>query len=340
MPSPELGEDMQRREFIKLICGAAVSWPLAARGQPADRVRRIGWLHFSPESDPGSQVHAVAFRQGMEKLGWSVGRNLAIDYRWGAFNVERARVIAAELLNLAPDVIVSGGTPGALAFQQITRTVPIVFAVVTEPVMQGIVQSLAHPGGNMTGFSYVEPPIGAKWVELLKDIAPQVTRVALVFNPDASPQSRFFYQSMEAAAPKFAVQTAMVPVRTTGDIEQAMATMGHEPGGGLIISADAFLYTNRKLIIELAARHRLPAIYGILGSTAAEGGLIYYGVDVVDQYQRAAGYVDRILRGTKPADLPVQLPTKFSLTINAKTAKALGLTVPVTLQVAADEVIE
>ena len=331
-------DQLKRREFIT-FSAAPAAWPLAARAQPCDGIRRIGWLHFFPESNPGSQVHAVAFRQGIEKLGWSVGRNLTIDYRWGAFNVERARVIAAELLNLAPDVIVSGGTPGALAFQQITRTVPIVFAVVTEPVTQEIVQSLARPGGNMTGFSYVEPTIGAKWVELLKDIAPQVTRVALMLNPDASPQSRFFYQSMEAAAQKFAVQAVMVPVRMTGDIEQAMATMGQEPGGSLIISTDAFLYTNRKLIIELAARHRLPAIYGILG-TAAEGGLIYYGVDVVDQYQRAAGYADRILRGTKPADLPVQLPTKFSLTINAKTAKALGLNVPDKLLVAADEVIE
>ncbi len=330
---------MKRREFIAILGGAAVAWPVAVRSQPANQVRRIGWLHFFPESDPGAQVYAVAFRQGMEKLGWSVGRNLAIDYRWGAFNVERARVIASELLNLAPDAIVSAGSPGALAFQQITRTVPIVFTVVTEPVTQGIVQSLAHPGGNMTGFTYVEPAMGAKWVELLKEIAPHVTRIGLVFNPDASPQSRFFYQSMEAAAPKFAVQTVMVPVRMTGDIEQAMATIGHEPGGGLIISTDAFLYTNRKLIIELVARHRLPAIYGILG-TAAEGGLIYYGVDVVDQYQRAAGYVDRILRGTKPDELPVQLPTKFSLTINAKTAKALGLNVPDKLLVAADEVIE
>jgi putative ABC transport system substrate-binding protein len=185
-----------------LLGGTALAWPLAASGEPADRVRRIGWLHFFPESDPGSQVQALAFRQGIEKLGWSVGRNLAIDYRWGAFNVERARVIAAELLNLAPEVIVSGGTPGALAFQQMTRTVPIVFAVVTEPVTQGIVQSLAHPGVNMTGFTYVEPSMGAKWVELLKDIAPHVTRVALVYNPDASPQSRFFYQSMETVAPK------------------------------------------------------------------------------------------------------------------------------------------
>jgi putative ABC transport system substrate-binding protein len=282
---------VRRREFITLFGGAA-AWPLAARGQSADRPRRIGWLHFFPESDPGSQVHADAFRQGMEKLGWSVGRNLAIDHRWGAFNVERARVLATELLNLAPDVIVSGGTPGALAFQQITRTVPVVFAVVTEPVTQGIVQSLAHPGGNMTGFAYVEPSMGAKWLELLSEIAPDVTRVALVFNPDASPQSRFFYQSMETVAPKLTVQALMAPVRATGDIEQAMASIAHEPGGGLIISTDTFLYTNRKLIFKLAARHRLPAIYGILG-TAGEGGLIYYGVDVVRRSVSKGGRLRR-----------------------------------------------
>src|SRR5215470_14961367 len=240
---------MNRRQLIALLGGAG-AWPPAARSQPADRVRRIGWLHFFPESDPGSQVHAAAFRQGMEKLGWSVGRNLTIDYRWGAFNAERARVIAAELLSLAPDVIVSGGTPGALAFQQTTRTVPIVFAVVTEPVTQGIVQSLAHPGGNMTGFTYVEPSMAAKCVELLKDIAPNVTRVALVFNPNASPQSRFFYQSMETVAPKLTVQPVMAPVRVTSDIAQAAATIATEPGGSLIISTDAFLYANRKLIIE------------------------------------------------------------------------------------------
>jgi putative tryptophan/tyrosine transport system substrate-binding protein len=327
-----------RRELLAAL-GGAVAWPLAARAQVADRVRRIGWLHFFPESDAGSQVHAAAFRQGMEKLGWSVGRNLAIDYRWGAFNLERARVAATELLSLAPEVIVSVGTPGALAFQQLTRTVPVVFAVVTEPVTQGIVQSLAHPGGNLTGFAYVEPGIGAKWVELLKEIAPNVARLALVYNPDASPQSRFIYESMKTATPNSGVEVVMAPVRSTADIEQAVATIACEPGSGLTISTDGFLYTNRKLIIELAARHRLPAIYGILG-TAAEGGLIYYGVDVVDQYRRAAGYVDRILHGAKPTDLPVQLPTKFSLTINAKTAKALGLEIPPTLLARADEVIE
>ena len=224
-------------------------------------------------------------------------------------------------------------------FQQITRTVPIVFAIVNEPVTQGIVQSLAHPGGNITGFAYMEPTIGPKWVELLREIAPYVSRIAFMFNPDANPQSRLFYQSIEAAAPKFAVQAVMVPVRVRGDVEQAIPAMAHEPGGGLIIAADAFNHTNRKLIIELAARHRLPAIYGLL-TTATEGGLIYYGVDVIDQFRRAAGYVDQILRGTQPADLPVQQPTKFSLTINAKTAKALGLTVPLIMQMTADDVIE
>jgi putative tryptophan/tyrosine transport system substrate-binding protein len=302
-------------------------------------MRRVGWLHFSPESAPEAQVHAVAFRQAIEKLGWNVGRNLAIDYRWGAFNAEKARVLAAELRTFSPDVIISAGTAGTLVLQQTAGTVPIVFVIVNDPVAQGIVQSLDHPGGNITGFSYLEPTIGAKWIELLKEIAPGVTRIALMFNPDANPSYRFFYQSMGAAAPKFGVQTAMAEVHATSDIEEAMLTIGREAGGGLIISPDSFNYTNRKLIIELAARHRLPAIYGILG-TAAEGGLIYYSVDVVDQFRSAAGYVDRILHGTKPADLPVQLPTKFSLTINSKTAKALGLTVPPTLLATADEVIE
>jgi putative tryptophan/tyrosine transport system substrate-binding protein len=330
---------MRRRDFIKVIAGSVMAWPLAARGQPVVSMRRIGWLHFSPESAPEAQVHAVAFRQAMESWGWNVGRNLAIDYRWGAFNAEKARVLAAELRAFSSDVIISAGTAGTLVLQQTAGTVPIVFVIVNDPVAQGIVQSLDHPGGNITGFSYLEPTIGAKWIELLKEIAPDVTRIALMFNPDANPSYRFFYQSMGAAAPKFGVQTAMAEVHSTSDIEGAMLTIGHEAGGGLIISPDTFNYTNRKLIIELAVRHRLPAIYGIFG-TAAEGGLIYYSADVVDQFRGAAGYVDRILHGTKPADLPVQLPTKFSLTINSKTAKALGLTVPPTLLATADEVIE
>jgi putative tryptophan/tyrosine transport system substrate-binding protein len=334
---------VRRRDFITLLGGAAAGpslfRPLVARAQQPPVMRRIGWLDLLQESDPGAPARNIAFRQGMEKLGWVVGRNLAIDYRWGAFDVERARVAAAELLNLAPDVVICAGTPAALALQQATRTVPIVFTVVSGPVAQGIVASLAHPGANVTGFTYLEPSIGAKWLELLKQIAPDVTRVALVFNPDSGSYSRLFYNSIEMAAPNFAVQAVMAPVHETADVERVMTTLGREPVGGLVLSADAFIYTNRKAIIELAARHRLPAIYGIT-STAAEGGLIFYCVDIVDQYRQAVAYVDRIFHGTKPTELPVQQPARFALTVNAGTARALGLTVPLALQVAADEVFE
>jgi putative tryptophan/tyrosine transport system substrate-binding protein len=334
---------MRRRDFITAIGSAAAastgSWPLAAHAQQDSRVRRVGWLDLVPESDPGARARVTAFRQGMEKLGWTVGRNLAIDYRWGAFDVEPARLAAEELLRLAPDMIICGGTPATQALRQATRTIPIVFAIVAEPVAQGIVASLAHPGGNVTGFSYLEPTVGAKWLELLKELAPHITRVAFVFNPDASPYNLPVYQLISAAAPKFAVEAIMVPVRQPAEIEPVMTKLGSEPGSGVIFPGDAFILTNRKLIIELAARQKLPAIYGI-PNTADEGALMYYCVDIVDQYRQAVAYVDRILRGAKPADLPVQQPTKFQMVINMKTAKALGLTVPLTLQVAADEVIE
>jgi putative ABC transport system substrate-binding protein len=330
---------VRRREFIGLLGGVAAGWPVESRAQQADRVRRIGWLDLFPESDPGARARNIAFRQGIEKRGWTVGGNLVIDYRWGAFDVERARAVAAELLVLAPDVIMCGGTPGTLALQQATRTVPVVFAIVSEPVNQGIVASLAHPGGNLTGFSYMEPTIGAKWLELLKEIAPKVTRVSLMFNPDSSPYSQLYFKSIEAAALKFDTQTITTQVRGAGEIEQAMMLLGREQGSGLILSPDSFIYTNRKLIIELASRYRVPAIFGI-PSTAADGGLIFYCVDIVESYRQATAYVDRILRGETPAALPVQQPTKFSLTINAKTAEALGLTVPPTLLAQADEVID
>jgi putative ABC transport system substrate-binding protein len=304
-----------RRELITLL-GGVVAWPIVVRAQ--QRLRRVGWLDQLAESDPGARAVDIAFRRGMENLGWTVGRNLAIDYRWGSFDVEWARVAATELVNLAPDAIVCGGTTGARALQHATRTVPVVFVGVSEPMAQGFVQTLVRPGGNMTGFSYLEPTLGGKWVDLLKEIAPQVGRVALVFNPDTSPYSRLFYPSIEAAALRFAVQAQMALVHDIGEVEQVITALGREPGGGLIFSPDAFTHTNRASIIELAARHRLPAIYGI-PSTAAEGGLIFYGVDLSDQYRLAAGYVDRIVRGDKPADLPVQQPIKFSLTINGKT---------------------
>jgi putative ABC transport system substrate-binding protein len=275
----------------------------------------------------------------MEKLGWTLGRNLAIDYRWGIFDVDKARFAAAELLQRAPDVILCAGTPATLAFRQATTTVPIVFAVVSEPVAQGFVQSLAHPGGNLTGFTYMEPTMGAKWLDLLKQIAPHVNHAALMFNPDSSPYSRLFYASIETATTLLAVEAVMAPVHNLNEVEHVITMLGGRPGGGLIVSPDGFTTANRKAIIEVTANQRMPTVYGVPGA-AFDGGLIHYNVDLVDQYQSAVAYVDHILRGGKPADLPVQQPTKFSLVINLKTAKALGLDIPPTLLARADEVIE
>ena len=330
---------MRRREFITALSGAAALWPRAARAQPPSRAARVGWVDFVLEDDPGGRARVAIFRQGMEKLGWTLGRNLAIDYRWGIFDREKARLIAAELLRLAPDVILCAGTPAALAFRQATNMVPIVFTSVSEPVAQGIVQTLAYPGGNLTGFTYLEATIGTKWLDLLKQIAPHVNHAALIFNPDSSPYSRLFFQSIESATTRLAVEVVLAPIHEVKEIEQVLAMLEDRPGGGLIVSADGFTLANRKSIIEVVAGHRIPAVYGVSGA-AFDGALIHYCVDLVDQYRLAVGYVDRILRGGKPADLPVQQPTKFSLVVNLKTAKALGLTVPNTLLVAADEVIE
>jgi putative ABC transport system substrate-binding protein len=330
---------MRRREFITLLGGVAVGWPVSARGQQSGSTSRVGWMDSFRQDDPNAQARLKAFQEVMEKLGWVVGGNLVIDNRWDLFDVERARLAGAEILNLAPDAVLCGGTPSALAMRQATRTVPIVFAFVTDPVGQGIVSNLAHPGGNLTGFSYFEPAVAAKWLELLKEIAPLITRVVFMFNPVSSPYSPLYYESILTAASKFAVEPATAVVHEMADVEQAMIGLGREPGGAIIFSPDAFIYKNRKEVIELAARHRLPAIYGLPGS-AAEGGLIYYVVDIVDLWRKAAAYIDRILRGEKPAELPVQQPTKFELSINLKTAKALGLSVPNTLMVSADEVIE
>jgi putative ABC transport system substrate-binding protein len=329
---------MRRRDFFTLLGGGA-AWPLIARAQQPDRIRRIAWMDSFREDDANAQARAKAFQQVMEKLGWKVGSNLSIEYRWGLFDVERARRAGAELLSLAPDVFVCGGTPSALAMQQATRVLPIIFVFVTDPIGQGLVSNLSHPGSNLTGFSYFEPTVGAKWLGLLKEIAPAVTRVSVMFNPISSPYSPLYYQSIAAAAPKFSVSTTTELVREPADIAVAMERLGRERGRGVIFSADAFLYTNNKLVIELAARHRLPAIYGSPGS-AADGGLLYYCVDIVDLARKAATYVDRVLRGEKPGDLPVQQPTKYEMTINLKTAKALGLNVPNTLLVSADDVFE
>jgi putative tryptophan/tyrosine transport system substrate-binding protein len=329
---------MRRRSFITLLGGAAAAWPLAARAQQVG-MRRIGVLFAGPEGDPYWEGGAAVLREGLRKLGWVVGRNLAIDYRWDTGDVARARIAAAEILALTPDAVLSGGAVATRALYGATRTVPVVFTVVSEPVENGYVASLARPGGNITGFTNLEYSVGTKWLELLKEIAPGVKRVAFVHNPPASPPGPKFYQPIEAAAPKFGVHSTLVQVHDTADFEPLMAALARDGSGGLIFVTDSFINLNRKMIIALAARYRLPAIYS-QRHYSTDGGLLSYGINTDDQYRLAAGYIDRILKGEKAADLPVQQPVKFELVINMKTAKALGLIVPLTLQVAADEVIE
>jgi ABC-type uncharacterized transport system substrate-binding protein len=328
---------VKRRSFIGML-GGAVSWPLAARAQQAERMRRVGVLMLYAENDPEGQVRATAFQRGLEKGGWRIGRNIQIEYRWGVGDTGWIRSAFAELLIPMPDVILANGGPAARAAQQATNTVPIVFIGGADPVADGFVQSLARPGGNITGFTTLETSVGAKLLELLKEVAPGVTRVAVLLNA-ANPGSPRLAESAAAAAREFAVEVVAVPIREPAEIEAAVVRLGGEPGFGLVVPPDPSTNTHRKLIVELAARYRVPAIH-TLRAAAADGALMSYGVDVPDLHQRAAAYVDRILKGENPADLPVQLPTKFELVINLKTAKALGLTVPDKLLVSADEVIE
>jgi putative ABC transport system substrate-binding protein len=329
--------DVRRPVVVGLIL-TILAAPLAAEALQPARVRRIGVLMLYAEKDPEGQVRAVAFRQGLEKLGWSVGRNLQIDYLWGVGDNDWVRSAAGQLLRLAPDVILANGPAAARQVQQATRTVPIIFIAGADPVGEGFVQSLAHPGGNMTGFAVLESSIGAKLLELLKEIAPRVTRVAVMINPDSTSSLRLS-GAATAAAITFAVEVVTVPVRDSAQIEAAMTQLGREPGHGLIVPPDPVTNSYRKLIVELASRYRLPTIYALRAATT-EGGLISYGVDIPDLFRRTAVYVDRVLRGEKPADLPVQQPTKFDLVINMKTAKALGLTIPQSLLVRADEIIQ
>jgi putative tryptophan/tyrosine transport system substrate-binding protein len=295
-------------------------------------------MYYS-ESDPDAQAGAAVLRETLQKLGWTFDRNLAIDFRWSMGNPELTQAAAADLVRSAPDVILATGGPALAQLQQATSTIPIVFLVVSEPVALGFVASLARPGGNITGFTHLEPTIGAKLLELLKEMAPRVTRFAVMFNPDTSTIGAQLFRSAETAAQKFAVKLVDAQVRHPADIETTIAMLTREQRGGLIVAPDGFTTTHRKLVLDLAAGHQLPAIYPYR-YYAADGGLMSYGVDIFAQYRQAAGYVDRILKGEKPADLPVAQPTKFEMVINAKTAKALGLTVPNTLLVSADEVIE
>jgi putative ABC transport system substrate-binding protein len=334
---------MKRRDFITLLSGAAVAWPLAAAAQSPRKIWRVGVLIGFDESDPEGQARLTAFRQGLQALGWTDGGNLRIDYRRFPGDADLVRTAAAELVGLTPDVILAYGPPAVAALRRETRSIPIVFTQVSNPLGAGFVGSMARPGGNITGFTSFELAIGGKWLEALKEIAPHVTRSAVILNPD-NPSSSGFLGAIEAAASSFGIQVAPVVLRDASDPERAVMAraveaFAREPNGGLIVLPDFNIINLRQPIVTLAARHRLPAVYPFR-YFATTGGLMSYGVDQIDQSRRAASYVDRILKGENPAELPVQASTKYELVINLKTAKALGLTVPPTLLARADEVIE
>jgi ABC-type uncharacterized transport system substrate-binding protein len=329
---------MKRRAFITLLGGAAATWPLAARAQQADRVRRIGVLVGASADGMDQQARQATFLQGLQQLGWTDGHNLRIDSRWGAANADDIRKYAAELVAFAPDVILAAGNAPVERLLQATRTVPIVFVIVLDPVGSGIVDSLSRPGGNATGFMQFEYSLTAKWLELLKQIAPGVTRAAVLRDSTIAAGIGQF-AVIQSVAPSVGVEVSPINGRDATEIERAIAAFARISNGGLIVTSSALAGVHRDLIITLAARHKLPAVYSNRASVTG-GGLISYGADLVDQYRRAAGYVDRILKGEKPADLPVQAPTKYELVINLKTAKALGLEIPATLLARADEVIE
>jgi len=327
---------MRRRKFITLLGGAA-AWPAVAGAQQGERMRRIGVLMLYPENDPQGQVRATAFRQGLQKFGWVVGRNVEIDFQWGLGDADWIRSAATKLLQRAPDVILANGTPAAKTMQQLSRTVAVIFIAGSDPVLDGLVPSLTHPSGNLTGFYVFEPSLVTKLLELLKEIAPHVARVALLTNADANPAS--WFASAVAAAPKFTVEVKAAPLRDSNEIEAAMAQWGREPDVGVIVVPDPAIHAHRKLINELAARHRLPVIHA-LRAAAAEGGLISYGIDLPNLFRQAAVFADRILKGANPADLPISQPTKFELVINLTAAKALGIDVPLSLMLRADEMLD
>jgi len=329
---------MRRRQFITLLGGAG-TFPFIAHAQQADRMRRIGALMGIAENDVDAKVRAVALRQGLHELGWIEGRNVSIEYRWAAADQERMAAYAAELVAFAPDLILANTTPVLVALKKATSTIPIVFVNVVDPVGRGFVANLARPGGNITGFLIFEFSMAGKWLQTLKQVAPRVKRVAIIFNPQTAPFSESFVRVAEAAAPAFAAEIVPAGVRDNTELETAMVSFADKPDGGSIVLPDIFNTRNRDAIVALAARHRLPAVYPFR-YFAASGGLVSDGIDPTDVIRRAAGYVDRILKGEKPADLPVQAPTKYELVINLKTAKALGLDIPATVLARAEEVIE
>jgi putative tryptophan/tyrosine transport system substrate-binding protein len=329
---------MRRRDFVTLLGGAA-AWPLAARAEP-EQMRRIGALTSLDEKDAQAQTWYAAFRKRLHELGWDVGRNLQIDYRWAGGNMDRIRAYAAELVAMKPDALLASTTPVTAALLQETNTIPIVFSNVSDPVGSGFAKSLAHPGGNATGWTNFPPTMGGKWLELLKEIAPRVGRIGVIFNPITAPYVTGYYMpDLKADAQKFEVKLVTAVVHKTDDLEAIISEIAREPNGGLIVMPDTFTILHRALIIALADKYRVPAIYAY-GYMSREGGLLAYGADQGVPFPLMAEYIDRIFRGAKPSDLPVQATTKFELMINLKTAKALGISVPQTLHVAADEVIE
>ena len=329
---------MKRRTFITGL-GSAAAWPVVARAQQGDRVRRIGVLMSWDENDPAEKSRLPTFTQALADLGWIEGRNVRMDLRWGGGDINRTRALARELVGLQPDIIVTNTAPATVVLQRETRTIPIVFVGLGDPVDLGIVPRLDRPSGNTTGFANYEASLAGKWLELLSEIAPGLKRAAIMFNPDSNPLVSRFMPSLETAARSFKVAPIIAPVHSDEEIETAIIALGREPGGGLVVMPDLFNVAHRAPIILAAARNNVPAVY-TLSEFARDGGLLSYGPDTVDNFRRAASYVDRILRGAKPGDLPVQFPVKYKMVVNLKTAKALGLTVPQSILLSADEVIE
>jgi putative tryptophan/tyrosine transport system substrate-binding protein len=330
---------MKRREFIQVLGGMAATWPHAARAQQRARMRRIGVLMHLAADDPEGQSRLAAFLQGLQEAGWAIGRNVIIDMRWAGADVESMKRFAKELVALQPDLIVTSSTPAAKAMLQATRTIPVIFVLVADPVGGGVVASLPRPGGNMTGFAPIVGSLGGKWAELLKEVAPRIARATLLFNPPAATFIENFLNPFKAAAASLGIEAIIAPVDDAPGLEALVAAQAREPNSGLVVIPDAFTELHRAEIASLAVRYRVPAV-DWSRSFAEDGGLISYGPKLVDEYRRAASYADRILKGEKPADLPVQAPTKYELVINLKTAKALGLEVPPTLIARADDVIE
>jgi len=330
---------MKRREFISLLGGAAAAWPVVGRAQRGERERHIAVLMTNVEDDPEGQARAAAFRQGLRALGWTEGQNLRIDWRWMVGDIGRIRGAVAELVQDAPDVIVANGRVNLSEAVQVIRTIPIVFVLVNDPVGQGFISSLAHPGGNVTGFTFVEYAMFGKWLDLLKLVAPAVTRVGFIFNPDVSAYYDQFLPALETQARQYSIALTVARVGTEAEIDSAVAKLAAAPGGGLMVPPDAYTLVRRHLIVQSTAQHRIPAIYSYR-QLIKEGGLMSYGPETSDIFRRSAWYVDRILKGAKPAELPVQTPIKFEFVINLKTATTLGLTVPPTVHALTDEVIE